>query len=83
LVGVDDNETSFSSWFYQLQHKNRLLGRLVMEWKRLLVHETDCGDGVLHVPPTAVLIDQFINAKTMQEVSLLDLFVTNGINVSW
>jgi hypothetical protein len=44
---------------------------------------TDCSDGVLHIPAPSVYIDQFVKSKSVEEISMLKPFVTNGVNLSW
>jgi hypothetical protein len=44
---------------------------------------TDCTDGVVHIPTSAAIIDEFIKAKTTRHVSVLEPFVTSGINATW
>jgi hypothetical protein len=43
----------------------------------------DCSDGVLHIPSQRAVIDAFLQSKSMEEVDLLEPFVTKGINASW
>jgi hypothetical protein len=42
----------------------------------------DCSDGVLHLPSPAVMADQFLASKTIEDIAMWDAF-TKGINTTW
>jgi hypothetical protein len=60
-----------------------------MSWSHRLLEfagymsSTDCSDGVLHIPAPSVFINQFVKSDSVEEMTMLEPFVTNGVSVSW
>jgi hypothetical protein len=73
LCGAELSRDNNSPWYHTF------LKRLGAS----LTDAVDCSDGVLHIPSQQAIVDAFIKSKSVQDIAVMEQFVTNGVQASW